>query len=111
MTSAVLADPFRAISDPTRRAILDLLAAGERTASELGAPFPISQPALSQHLRVLRDAGLVRSRKEGRLRVYAVAPEPLRLVHDWVAHYEAFWTDKLDALGRFLDAEEEQRRR
>lgn len=99
-------DTFRAISDPTRRAILDALASGERAVGELGEHFPISQPALSQHLRVLRDAGLVAPRRDGRRRLYRLRPEPLRAVYDWVAHYERFWDAKLDALGAYLDTQE-----
>ncbi len=96
-------DAFRAIGDPTRRAILDLLSERERSVSELVERFHISQPALSQHLRVLRDAGLVEPRKDGRRRVYRVEAAPLRAVYDWVAHYERFWDEKLGALGRYLD--------
>ncbi len=96
-------DTFRAIGDPTRRAILDLLSERERTVGELVERFDVSQPALSQHLRVLRDAGLVAPRKDGRRRVYRIEAEPLREVYDWVSHYERFWDEKLDALGRYLD--------
>jgi DNA-binding transcriptional ArsR family regulator len=76
---------FRAIADPTRRRILDILAAeGARPVNELAGRFAMSQPAVSQHLRVLRGAGLVRVRRQGRLRVYSVDPEPLRDVYRWV---------------------------
>jgi DNA-binding transcriptional ArsR family regulator len=75
---------FRAIADPTRRRILDILAAeGTRPVNELSRRFAMSQPAVSQHLRVLRGAGLVRVRRQGRLRVYSVDPEPLRDVYHW----------------------------
>ncbi len=94
---------FRAVGDPTRRSILDLLANGECTVSELVARFGVSQPAISQHLKVLRSAGLVSQRREGRLRHYRLEPAPLREVYDWVAHYERFWDDKLSALGTYLD--------
>lgn len=76
---------YRAISEPTRRQILDLLADRERAVKELVSRFRMSQPALSQHLRVLRDAGLVRVRRQGRMRVYSADPTPLREVSDWVA--------------------------
>lgn len=99
---------FRAIADPTRRAILDVLRSGERTVSELLEPFEMSQPALSQHLKVLRQAGLVEQRRDGRRRIYRLDAEPLREVYDWVAHYERFWDAKLDALGRFLDQQEQK---
>jgi DNA-binding transcriptional ArsR family regulator len=74
---------YRAISDPTRRRILDLLAHGEQSVGWLVARFPFSQPAVSQHLRVLREAGLVRVRRQGRLRLYSIDPRPLRVVHGW----------------------------
>lgn len=107
MSAATLASPpvFRAISDPTRRAILDLLAGAEAAVGELVERFTVSQPAISQHLRVLQEADLVRCRKDGRRRLYRLHAEPLREVHDWVAHYEDFWETRLDALGAFLDEE------
>lgn len=94
---------FHAIADPTRRELLLLLVEGERTAGELGQPFRMSQPALSQHLRVLREAGLVAQRREGRHQVYALDPAPLREVHDFVAFFERFWDRKLGSLGKYLD--------
>jgi len=96
------ASVFHAIADPTRRAILDRLRDGELAASELLTPFRISQPALSQHLAVLRRAGLVRQRKSGRRRLYSVEPAPLREIADWIALYDRFWTEKLENLGRYL---------
>lgn len=94
---------FHAISDSSRRAILDLLAGGRRTVSELLTHFSFSQPALSKHLRILREAGLVRSAADGRRRWYALQPAPLRSVADWLRHYERFWNQRLDALGAVLD--------
>jgi DNA-binding transcriptional ArsR family regulator len=82
---------YRAISEPTRRRIMDLLADRERPVKDLVDRFPVSQPALSQHLRVLRDAGLVRIRREGRMRVYSVHAPLLREVHDWVGRFERLW--------------------
>ena len=76
---------------------------GEKNVTELLEPFAISQPAVSKHLRILREARLVRSRKVGRIRVYAVEASKLREVHDWVTHFEKYWDEKLDALGRYLD--------
>jgi DNA-binding transcriptional ArsR family regulator len=97
-------DVYSAIADPTRRALLLRLARdGEKNVTELLEPFSISQPAVSKHLRILREARLVRSRKEGRIRVYAVEASKLREVHDWVTHFEQYWDEKLDALGRYLD--------
>jgi DNA-binding transcriptional ArsR family regulator len=96
-------DVFRAIADPTRRAILDRLKSGPRSVTALLEPFDMTQPAISQHLRVLRDAGLVRPTREGRFRLYALDPRPLRDVARWIDHYEKFWTDKLGKLGKYLD--------
>jgi DNA-binding transcriptional ArsR family regulator len=99
---AATADVFRAISDPTRRALLDLLRAGERNVSELAAEFDVSLPAVSQHLKVLRDSRLVRERRGGRQRYYRLDPQPLREVAEWIADYERFWLEKLDALDDYL---------
>ncbi len=99
---------FGAISDPTRRAILDQLRRGELPATALTTPRPMSQPALSQHLRVLREAGLVAVRRDGRRRMYRLQAEALRQVARWVAHYEEFWDDKLNALGEYLDDQEKK---
>ncbi|HJL18560.1 MAG TPA: metalloregulator ArsR/SmtB family transcription factor [Sandaracinaceae bacterium LLY-WYZ-13_1] len=99
---------FRAIGDPTRRAILDALVEGERSVGELTERFEVSQPAVSQHLKILREAGLVAPRRDGRRRLYRVEAGPLREVYDWVAHYERFWDDKLAALGRFLDRRKDE---
>jgi DNA-binding transcriptional ArsR family regulator len=97
-------DVYVAIADPTRRALLRRLAdEGEKNVSDLTVPFSISQPAVSKHLRILRQAGLVRSRKEGRLRLYEINPRKLRHVHDWVSHFEKYWDAKLDALGEYLN--------
>jgi DNA-binding transcriptional ArsR family regulator len=93
---------FRALADPSRRRVLETLAAGERSVSELCTLFDTTQPAVSQHLKVLRDAGLVRVRQAGRCRYYALDARPIQHVHDWSAHYQVFWTKKLDALGATL---------
>jgi len=93
---------FEAVADPTRRAMLDLLAGGERPVSDLVARFDITQPAISHHLRILRKAGLVKHRPVGRQRLYRLHGRPLREIYDWVAHYEQFWTNKLGALGEHL---------
>jgi DNA-binding transcriptional ArsR family regulator len=93
---------FQAIADPTRRALLDLLREGERPVKSLVERFPISQPAISQHLRVLRQARLVSERRAGRQRFYRLEGEALAQVADWLAHYEEFWKARLAALGRHL---------
>jgi DNA-binding transcriptional ArsR family regulator len=101
-------DVYLAIADPTRRRLLDLLGAGERPVNHLAAPFRMSRPAISQHLRILRRVGLVDVRKDGRERRYRVRGERLREVFDWVAHYEKFWTEKLAALQEYLDGDPEK---
>ncbi|OKH26098.1 transcriptional regulator [Hydrococcus rivularis NIES-593] len=97
------ADTFIAIADPTRRAILDRLRLGEQSVKHLAEPFSMSLPAISQHLQVLAEAGLVTQRRVGRQRFYRLNPEPLKQVSDWVACYEQFWEEKLDALGHYLE--------
>lgn len=94
---------FTAIADPTRRAILWSLREGERTVTDLMEPLDVSQSAFSQHLGVLRRAGLVRARREGRHQVYAVNPAALYEVASWIGHFSRFWDDRLDRLGRHLD--------
>lgn len=83
--------------------MLDLLATSELPAGQLAMPFSITRPAVSQHLHVLRRAGLVSVRKRGRQHLYRLHPEPLREVYDWAAHYQHFWNDKLSSLGNFLN--------
>src|SRR5687767_2358675 len=103
------ADVYFAIADPTRRALLLRLASeGERNVTELLGALPMSQPAVSKHLRILREAGLVRARRQGRLSIYEIRARKLRQVRDWVAHFERYWDEKLDALDGYLD---EQKRK
>ena len=87
-----------ALADPTRRRIVELLAEREREAGELGAHFPVTQPAISRHLRVLREYGLVRARPDGPRRIYSLEPAPLAELDEWLARYRSFWTNRLDAL-------------
>jgi len=96
-------DVFRATSDPTRREILRLLSGGPRPAGELARAFTVSQPAISRHLKVLRDAGLVSQAVRGRQRVYSLDPKPLREIYDWVVFYERFWDARLDALADLVE--------
>jgi DNA-binding transcriptional ArsR family regulator len=98
---------FMVLADPTRREIIGLLAERERSAGELVAVFPVSQPAISRHLRVLREAGLVRVRGEGQRRIYRLDAAPLAELDAWLARYRRFWSARLDALERRI----EERRR
>ena len=101
--SAASEDVFQAIADPTRRALLDRLRDGEQAVKQLAEPFEMSLPAISQHLQILCEAGLVSQRRSGRQRLYWLNPEPLKQVSEWVSHYEQFWQEKLDALGEYLE--------
>jgi DNA-binding transcriptional ArsR family regulator len=102
--AAADASVFHAIADPTRRAVLEMLREGDRTVTALLDGLKrVTQSALSQHLAVLRQVGLVLARKEGRTRVYSIRAEPLQQVNDWVAEFDRFWSGKLDELGRYLD--------
>lgn len=97
-------DAFVAISDPTRRQVLDLLRTSERTAGELSGAFPwLSQPAMSKHLRVLREAGLVNVRAEEQRRFYSLRADGLAELDAWISRYRPFWEGQLDALERHLD--------
>lgn len=87
-----------ALADPIRREIVEMLADRERDAGELAAAFPVSRPAVSRHLRVLREAGLVRVRPEAQRRVYALDPRPLEDLAEWLERYRRFWGQRLDAL-------------
>ncbi|HVS14212.1 MAG TPA: metalloregulator ArsR/SmtB family transcription factor [Thermoanaerobaculia bacterium] len=99
------ADVYVAIADPTRRRILRLLFDNEMSVTDLAEGFPVTRPAISQHLGVLRESGLVSYRKEGRTRFYRARPEPLAEVIDWLSYFDAFWTEKLAGLGRYLSEE------
>ena len=94
---------FQALADPSRRAIFESLTRGEAAVKDLTARFDISQPAVSQHLAALKDAGLVNGRREGRLVYYRVEPGGLKPLVDWIAHYRAFWTDRVGRLERLLE--------
>jgi DNA-binding transcriptional ArsR family regulator len=96
---------FYALADPTRRAVLDLLRRGSQPAGEIAQAFPVSRPAISKHLRLLRRAHLVLEHREGRNRVYQLNPEPLRAVDSWLDHYRCFWTANLASLKAFVEAE------
>lgn len=95
-------DPFRAVADPGRRKMLDAMLKGERSVGALTQILGISQPAVSQHLQVLKQAGLVTERRAGRNRYYQVNAPELQIIADWLAKYEMFWNDRLGALNAHL---------
>lgn len=97
---------FQALADPSRRAIFESLTRGEAAVKDLTARFDISQPAVSQHLAALKDAGLVNARKEGRLVYYRVEPNGMKPLIDWITHYRAFWTERVGRLERLLETME-----
>ncbi len=94
---------FAALADPTRRAILARLAAGEASVTELAEPFAMSMPAISKHLKVLERAGLITRGRSAQWRPCRLAPEPLREVADWVENYRQFWEQSFDRLEAYLD--------
>lgn len=97
-------DVFQALADPTRRAILEVLRQGSQTVNGIARDFAISRPAISRHLRVLREADLVKEIKVGRNRVYELHAEPLRDIDQWLAHYRHMWQHQLRNLKRFVEA-------
>jgi DNA-binding transcriptional ArsR family regulator len=97
---------FHALGDPTRRRMLAQLAEGERSVGQLAEPFAISLAAASKHVKALEKAGLIRREIRGRTHVCHLEPGPLASAHEWLAFYERFWTDRLDALDRLLRAED-----
>ena len=101
MTAAAIT--FEVLAEPSRRRILDLLRDGERLVGELVKKVKLSQPAVSKHLRVLRDAGLVEVRPDGQRRWYRLRAEPLAEIDEWLEPYRAYWSDRLDALEKHLD--------
>ena len=98
---------FRALADPSRRAIYERLTRGEAAVKDLTARFDISQPAVSQHLATLRSAGLVSERREGRLVYYRVESNGLRPLIDWITHYQVFWLERLGRLRTLLNEVDE----
>ena len=105
-------DVFFAISDPTRRAVLDLLTRGSRNAGDIAARFPrLTQPAVSRHLKVLRDARLVNVEVNAQRRIYKLDPGGLEELYEWVAKYQAMWPETLDALERYLDSKPRAKRK
>jgi DNA-binding transcriptional ArsR family regulator len=100
--AATTSDVFNAVADAHRREILDVLITGERAVGAIVGDLSMSQPQVSKHLRVLSEVGLVSCRTEGRRRLYRLAPEHLRPLHDWVAKYERAMNDRLDRLDDYL---------
>jgi DNA-binding transcriptional ArsR family regulator len=96
---------FEVLAEPTRRRILDLLRDRERSVGELVDQLTLSQPGVSKHLRVLREAGLVRVRQDAQRRWYQLDPAPLTEIDAWLAPYRRYWNDRLDALERHLDTD------
>jgi DNA-binding transcriptional ArsR family regulator len=96
---------FSALADPTRRAVLDMLRRGRQPAGQIAQAFPVSRPAISRHLRLLRRAHLVEERREGRHRFYHLNAQPLKQVDFWLEHYRTFWTRSLTNLKAFVEAE------
>lgn len=107
VNSGVLDRTFAALSDPTRRDLIDELTRGERTIGDLAAPLPISLVAVSKHLAVLERAGLVTRRRVGRVRVCALVPGRLDEASRWIEQHRVFWNDRLDALDDYLTASED----
>jgi DNA-binding transcriptional ArsR family regulator len=94
---------FGALANPTRREVLDLLLSGPRTVADIAAHFDMARPSVSEHLKVLKDGGLVAENRQGRFRYYAVEPEPLRELGEWLRPYERFWRERLAALAELVD--------
>jgi DNA-binding transcriptional ArsR family regulator len=100
------ATTFDVLAEPTRRRILDLLLDRERPVGELVKKLKLSQPGVSKHLRVLREAGLVSVRNDAQRRIYEIRPEPLEEIAEWLEPYRRLWADRLDALERHLDEDD-----
>ena len=106
--AATTADAFNAVAEPRRRAILDVLAGGERPVNDLVRELGVAQPQVSKHLRVLREAGAVEVRGDGRQRLYSLNGRALKPIHDWVKTYEATWSERFALLDDVLDELKEE---
>jgi len=112
VNSQILLDTtFSALSDPTRRAILSRLREGSASVLELAKPFKMSLPAISKHLRVLEQAGLIHRTKEGRVHRLRLVVKPMKDAAEWIDTYRAFWEDQLDSLAGYLDSMQTKERR
>jgi DNA-binding transcriptional ArsR family regulator len=94
---------FHALGDPTRRAVVERLSCGPASTTELARPFKMALPSFSQHLNVLEDAGVVKSHKEGRLRLYQIIPAPLQYAEDWITAQRSIWEQRLDQLQAYVE--------
>ena len=101
-------DSFAALAEPTRRQLVTLLAAGERSFGELAEQFPISRPAVSQHLKILKTAGIVTARPDAQRRLYRLTDDALQDIENWLATVYRFWNDSLDNLERALSADQKK---
>jgi DNA-binding transcriptional ArsR family regulator len=104
-------DVFVALAHPVRRSLLDSLASGEKPVNQLASAYKVSRPAISQHLRILLDAGLIEGRREGRTNCYALRPQQLAIAYQWMRQYERFWDDRMSRLGGYLDRTNRQQER
>jgi DNA-binding transcriptional ArsR family regulator len=102
--AATTADAFNAVAEPRRRQILDLLAGGELSVTDLVTRLGLAQPVVSKHLRVLREVGLVQVRDAGRQRLYRLNGRPLEPIYEWVKNFEQTWADRFEALDEVLDS-------
>jgi DNA-binding transcriptional ArsR family regulator len=109
MPNRQLTSVFHALTDPTRRAVLERLTRGPAAVSELAQPFKMALPSFVQHLGVLEGCGLVRSKKQGRVRTYTLVPQPLAAAEHWLSAQRAVWERRLDSLDSFLKTLKEQK--
>lgn len=103
MTQKTLSAIFAALADPTRRAIIERLTSGEASAGQLAEPFGISKPAISKHLKVLENANLIVRKKDAQWHLFQLQTDALQQASDWIARYQKFWEDQLDALSEYLN--------
>lgn len=111
MVTDQLTETFSALADPTRRAILQRLATGEASVTELAAPFEMSLPAVSKHLKVLERAGLIRRGREAQWRPCRIDPAPLKAADDWIERYRTLWEERFDRLDDYLRELQEQEKK
>ncbi|MEL7109889.1 MAG: metalloregulator ArsR/SmtB family transcription factor [Pseudomonadota bacterium] len=98
---------FRAIADPTRRSIMTLLSSGERSLNDITAAFEMTRPAVTKHIKILQEGGLVHVRKQGRERLHRLQPDGLKTVSDWLSFFDQFWDEKLANLKQAVEADDE----